>query len=110
MHRFLVVIEEADGNYSAYCPDLPGCIATGDTAKQSRWSVIQDVLGCVDESPRASKRTYHRKTVSPSLIVSRTSRSQSSSGEISSGLAFRITRSASFPTSIEPFRSSSKYW
>ena len=29
MHRFLIVTEKADGNYSAYSPDLPGCIATG---------------------------------------------------------------------------------
>ena len=29
--RYAVVIEKADGNYSAYVPDLPGCIATGDT-------------------------------------------------------------------------------
>ena len=31
MHRFLIVIEKADGNYSAYSPDLPGCVATGQT-------------------------------------------------------------------------------
>ena len=31
MHRFLVVIEKAKGNYSAYSPDLPGCVATGAT-------------------------------------------------------------------------------
>jgi predicted RNase H-like HicB family nuclease len=29
--RFAVVIEKAEGNYSAYIPDLPGCVATGDT-------------------------------------------------------------------------------
>jgi len=29
--RYAVVIEKADGNYSAYVPDLPGCIATGAT-------------------------------------------------------------------------------
>jgi len=29
--RYAVVIEKANGNYSAYVPDLPGCIATGDT-------------------------------------------------------------------------------
>ncbi len=29
MYRFLVVIEKASGNYSAYSPDLPGCVATG---------------------------------------------------------------------------------
>lgn len=31
MHRFLIVIEKADNNYSAYSPDLPGCVATGTT-------------------------------------------------------------------------------
>ena len=34
MHRFLVVIEKANGNYSAYSPDLPGCVATGETIEQ----------------------------------------------------------------------------
>jgi predicted RNase H-like HicB family nuclease len=29
--RNAVVIEKANGNYSAYVPDLPGCVATGDT-------------------------------------------------------------------------------
>jgi predicted RNase H-like HicB family nuclease len=29
--RYAVVIERAAGNYSAYVPDLPGCVATGDT-------------------------------------------------------------------------------
>jgi predicted RNase H-like HicB family nuclease len=27
--RYAVVIEKADRNYSAYVPDLPGCVATG---------------------------------------------------------------------------------
>jgi len=34
MYRFLVVIEKADGNYSAYAPDLPGCVATGITIEE----------------------------------------------------------------------------
>ncbi len=29
--RYAVVIEQADGNYSGYVPDLPGCVATGAT-------------------------------------------------------------------------------
>ena len=29
--RYAVVIEKAEGNYSAYVPDLPGCVATGET-------------------------------------------------------------------------------
>ncbi len=31
MYRFLIVVEKANQNYSAYSPDLPGCIATGKT-------------------------------------------------------------------------------
>ena len=31
--RYAIVIEKANENYSAYVPDLPGCIATGDSVK-----------------------------------------------------------------------------
>jgi predicted RNase H-like HicB family nuclease len=34
MHRFLIVIEKAENNYSAYAPDLPGCIATGSSVEE----------------------------------------------------------------------------
>ena len=34
MHRFLIVIEKAENNYSAYSPDLTGCIATGATIEE----------------------------------------------------------------------------
>lgn len=33
--RYAVVIERADGNWSAYVPDLPGCVATGATAEDA---------------------------------------------------------------------------
>jgi predicted RNase H-like HicB family nuclease len=32
--RYAVVIEKAGSNYSAYVPDLPGRVATGDTAEE----------------------------------------------------------------------------
>ncbi len=35
MHRFLIVIEKAGDNYSAYSPDLPGCVATGATKQDA---------------------------------------------------------------------------
>ena len=31
MPRYLIIIEKANANFSAYSPDLPGCIATGKT-------------------------------------------------------------------------------
>lgn len=32
--RYAIVIEKAGGNYSAYVPDLPGCVATGATVAE----------------------------------------------------------------------------
>jgi predicted RNase H-like HicB family nuclease len=32
--RYAIVIEQAEGNFSAYVPDLPGCIATGATVPE----------------------------------------------------------------------------
>jgi predicted RNase H-like HicB family nuclease len=34
MHKYLVIYEKARSNYSAYSPDIPGCIATGKTRKE----------------------------------------------------------------------------
>jgi predicted RNase H-like HicB family nuclease len=33
--RYAVVIEQAEGNYSAYVPDLPGCVTTGATLEET---------------------------------------------------------------------------
>ena len=35
MHRFLIVIEQVGNNFSAYSPDLPGCVATGATREDT---------------------------------------------------------------------------
>ncbi len=35
MSKYLIVIEKANGNFSAYSPDLPGCIATGKTREET---------------------------------------------------------------------------
>ncbi len=54
MHRFLVVIEKAEENYSAYSPDLPGCVATGETredAEQNIYSAIEmHVRGLIEDN------------------------------------------------------------
>jgi predicted RNase H-like HicB family nuclease len=43
MKRFLVIIEKATGNYSAYSPDLPGCVATGKTKDQAARNMHQAI-------------------------------------------------------------------
>jgi predicted RNase H-like HicB family nuclease len=48
MYHFLVVIEKANGNYSAYSPDLPGCIATGKTVEETERSMHKAIQMHVD--------------------------------------------------------------
>ncbi len=41
MHRFLIVIENAGDNYSAYSPDLPGCVAAGETRNEAEANMYE---------------------------------------------------------------------
>ena len=40
MHKFLIVVESAGANFSAYSPDLPGCIATGTTREETEHNMV----------------------------------------------------------------------
>ena len=35
MVKYTIIIEKAEKNHSAYCPDLPGCIATGSNIEET---------------------------------------------------------------------------
>jgi predicted RNase H-like HicB family nuclease len=41
--RFAIVIEKADGNFSAYVPDLPGCVSTGATLDEVKDNVREAI-------------------------------------------------------------------
>lgn len=43
MHRFLIVIENAGENFSAYSPDLPGCVATGATQEETERNMYEAI-------------------------------------------------------------------
>lgn len=53
MYRFLIVIEKTKNNYSAYSPDLPGCVATGKTREETERNmheaVEMHVLGMIED-------------------------------------------------------------
>jgi predicted RNase H-like HicB family nuclease len=40
---YAIVIEQANGNYSAYAPDVPGCVATGATLEEVQ-QAMQEAL------------------------------------------------------------------
>jgi predicted RNase H-like HicB family nuclease len=41
--RYAIVIERAENNYSAYVPDLPGCIATGATVEETETQIREAI-------------------------------------------------------------------
>lgn len=41
--RYAIVIEKAALNYSAYVPDLPGCVATGQTIEETEQQIREAI-------------------------------------------------------------------
>jgi predicted RNase H-like HicB family nuclease len=44
MRKYLIVYEKANDNYSAYTPDLPGCIATGSSRKEVQKNIKEAIV------------------------------------------------------------------
>ena len=49
--RYALVIEKTGTGYSAYCPDVSGCVAVGDTEQETRRN-LQDALQAHFEAMR----------------------------------------------------------
>jgi predicted RNase H-like HicB family nuclease len=41
--RYVIVIEKAEANYSAYVPDLPGCVSTGRTVEDVKRNIAEAI-------------------------------------------------------------------
>ena len=41
--RYAIVIEKSDNNYAAYVPDLPGCVATGETIAETELQIREAI-------------------------------------------------------------------
>src|SRR5262245_14090366 len=41
--RYAIVIEKAENNYSAYVPDLPGCVATGSSIEETEAEIREAI-------------------------------------------------------------------
>ncbi|MDN5924780.1 MAG: type II toxin-antitoxin system HicB family antitoxin [Xanthomonadales bacterium] len=46
--RYAIVIEQAAANYSAYVPDLPGCVATGSTVEEAEAQIREAIVFHLD--------------------------------------------------------------
>ncbi len=62
MRKYLVVIEKAEHNYSAFSPDVPGCITTGDTFDDTIANMrdaLEFHVEALDEIPEAKGLKFH---------------------------------------------------
>lgn len=65
--EYVVVIEQAaDGSFSAYVPDLPGCVACGETSEEVRQLIRESVKMHLD-----SLRAHGEPVPPPKTTVDR---------------------------------------
>jgi predicted RNase H-like HicB family nuclease len=65
---YVVIIEAApDGSYSAYVPDLPGCVSCGDTPEEVR-QLIQEAIALHIESLRAHGEPVPRPSTTTTTV------------------------------------------
>ena len=53
--KYLIIIEKAGENYSAYVPDLPGCIAAADTFEETERLIREGIAIYIEELQAAGE-------------------------------------------------------
>jgi predicted RNase H-like HicB family nuclease len=67
MNEYYIVIEKAaDGSFSAFVPDLPGCVSCGDTIEELRVNIRQAMSLHIQ-----SLRDHNEPVPTPSVMVER---------------------------------------
>lgn len=64
MREYAVIFEWANSNYSAYVPDLPGCISTGKTLDEARANIREAIRGHL-----AAMLEYNEAVPEPTTIA-----------------------------------------
>ena len=58
MH-YAIVIERAKSNYSAYVPDLPGCVATGASVEEVEMEIKDAIAFHLEGMREDGNRRFH---------------------------------------------------
>ncbi|HEX7152651.1 MAG TPA: type II toxin-antitoxin system HicB family antitoxin [Thermoanaerobaculia bacterium] len=69
MHRFLIVIEDAGQNFSAYSPDLPGCVATGATREETETNMYAAIQMHIEGLREDGLPIPHSTSVAEYVVV-----------------------------------------
>jgi len=68
MNKYTIIIEKTGTGYSAYVPDLPGCITVGDTVDQTR-DFIKEAIELYLEQLRLDGKEIPKPTTISDIIT-----------------------------------------
>lgn len=68
MKEYVVIYEKAEGNTSAYVPDLPGCIACGDTLEETE-QLMKEAIGIYIETLKQEGQPIPEPTTKVNIIT-----------------------------------------
>ncbi len=69
MSKYLVIIEQGPNSFGAYVPDLPGCVAAGETREQVK-QLIREAVALHLEDMRRSGQPIPKPTSAPEYVES----------------------------------------
>lgn len=69
MSNYTIIIEKTDSGYSAYVPDLPGCITVGDTVEETRKYIKEAMELYIEQLKSEGKAIPEPKTISGVISV-----------------------------------------
>ncbi len=76
MRSFLVIIEKGVENYGAYAPNLPGCVAVGDTIEEIKKNMseamemhIQGMLEDGEQPPTFQSTAHYITVTKPNSVI-----------------------------------------
>ena len=67
--KYTIIIEKAENNYSAYCPALPGCIATGETVDEAVKNMREAILFHLEGLGAENISTPVIETITREIVV-----------------------------------------
>ena len=70
MKEYAVIYEWAGNNYSAYVPDLPGCVACGDTLEETEQLMKEAIELYIEELKNDGKPVPDPTTKASAIAVS----------------------------------------
>ena len=69
MSNYTIIIEKTETGYSAYVPDLPGCITVGDTVEETRRHIKEAMELYIEQLKMEGKEIPEPKTISEVISV-----------------------------------------